>query len=170
MPEPAERKRPLLKESEIIEQVRTLAGPLCESEGMELVHVEYHREPGGRILRIYIDKPGGVRLDDCVDISRQLGDLMDVYLDEIGPYTMEVSSPGSDRPLGKEGDFERFRGCKAKIRTHHPFDGRRNFTGVLGGLSEGNVHIWVENKTVTIPFPEIQKARLINFNREYPCL
>lgn len=164
------RKRPLIKEADVIDRVGKLAEPLCESEGMELVHVEYHREPGGRILRIYIDKPGGVHLEDCTDISRQMGDLLDVYLDEIGPYNLEVSSPGPDRPLGKAGDFDRFKGCRAKIRTHRPRDGRRNFTGVLMGISDGNVTIMVENRTVAIPLPEIQKARLINFNGEYPCL
>jgi ribosome maturation factor RimP len=168
---PEERKKPLLKEAEIIDRVGKLAEPLCEHEGMELVHVEYHREPGGRILRIYIDKPGGVHLEDCAGISRQLGDLLDVYLDEIGPYNLEVSSPGPDRPLGKTSDFERFKGCRARIRTHRQCDGRRNFIGELMGISEGSVvNIRVENKTVAIPFPEIQKARLINFNGEYPCL
>jgi len=165
------RKKPLLKEAEIIDRVAKLAEPLCASEGIELVYVEYNREPGGRILRIYIDRPGGIHLEDCADISRQLGDLLDVYLEEIGPYNLEVSSPGPDRPLGKTGDFVRFKGCKAKIRTHRQRDGRRNFTGVLMGVSEGSVvNIMVENKTVAIPFPDIQKARLINFNGEYPCL
>ena len=164
------RKQPPVSEAQVRDRVWALAEPMCDAEGLALVHVEYRREAGGRILRIYIDKTGGVKLDDCVAVSRQLGDLLDVYLDEIGLYNLEVSSPGSDRPLGRETDFERFKGCKAKIRTHHLLDGRKNFTGVLMGMSEGSVRLKVDNKVVVIPFAEIQKARLINFNGEYPCL
>ena len=169
-PAPENENRPTLKDAEIIDRVGKLAEPLCEAEATELVHIEYRREPGGRVLRVYIDKPGGIGLEDCVEISRQLGDLLDVYLEEIGPYNLEVSSPGPDRPLGKARDFERFKGCQAKIRTHRPMDGRRNFTGVLMGVSEGRVNIMVGNKTVAVPFPEIQKARLIHYSGENPCL
>jgi len=165
-----QRQQPLVSEAEVRDRVWALAEPMCDAEGLTLVHVEYRREAGGRILRIYIDKTGGVQLDDCVAVSRQLGDLLDVYLDEIGLYNLEVSSPGSDRPLGRETDFERFKGCEAKIRTHHLLDGRKNFTGALMGMSEGSVRLKVDNKVVVIPFSEIQKARLINFNGEYPCL
>ena len=157
-------------EADIVKHVYELAGPLCEVEGMELVFVEYQREASGRILRIYIDRTGGVNLDDCALVSRQMGDLVDIYLDEIDPYSLEVSSPGSDRPLGKELDFERFKGCEAKIRTVHSLEERRNFRGILLGVLRGNVNIRVEDKTVRIPFNEIQKARLINYNGEHPCL
>ena len=164
------KQQPPVSEAEVRDRVWALAEPMCDAEGLALVRVEYRREAGGRILRIYIDKDGGVQLDDCVAVSRQLGDLLDVYLDEIGLYNLEVSSPGSDRPLGRETDFERFKGCEAKIRTHHLLDGRKNFTGALMGMSEGSVRLKVDNKVVVIPFAEIQKARLINFNGEYPCL
>jgi len=159
-----------LSEADIVKRVNELAETLCEAEGIGLVFVEYQREASGRILRIYIDKTGGVNLDDCAQVSRQLGDLLDIYLDEMGPYSLEVTSPGSDRPLGKELDFERFKGCEAKIRTVHPLDARRNFRGILQGVLRGNVNILVEDKTVEIPFKEIQKARLINYNGEHPCL
>ena len=159
-----------LSEADIAKRVNALAEPLCESEGIELGFIEYQREASGRILRVYIDRTGGVNLDDCTRISRQLGDLLDIYLDEIGPYSLEVSSPGSDRPLGKAVDFERFKGCEAKIRTAQPLEARRNFRGVLLGFLGGNVKIRVEDKTVEIPFEEIQKARLINYNGEHPCL
>ena len=72
--------------------------------------------------------------------------------------------------LATQADFERFKGCEAKIRTHHLLDGRKNFTGALMGMSEGNVRLKVDNKVVVIPFAEVQKARLINFNGEYSCL
>ena len=87
---------------EIIAQTKSLAQRLCEAEGMELVHVEFQREAGGRVLRLYIDQPGGVTLNDCVNISRQMGDLLDVNIENMGPYNLEVSSPGTDRPLSKE--------------------------------------------------------------------
>ena len=108
------------KEKNIIKQVKALAESLCESEGLELVHVEYQREPGGKILRLYIDRVGGVALDDCVNVSRQLNDLLDVHLDNIGPYNLEVTSPGPERPLSKLQDYERFKGRKAKIKTLLP--------------------------------------------------
>ena len=159
-------------EADIVKRVYELVGPLCEAEGLELVFVEYQREASGRILRIYIDRigTGGVNVDDCALVSRQMGDLVDIYLDEIDPYSLEVSSPGLDRPLGKELDFERFKGCEAKIRTVHSLEERKNFRGILLGVLGGNVNIRVEDKTVRIPFNEIQKARLINYNGEHPCL
>ena len=92
----------------IVERVWQLAQPLCASEGVELVHVEYQREQGGRTLRLYLDKPGGVTLDDCAGISRHLGDLLDVSLETAASYRLEVSSPGSKRPLGRLEDFKRF--------------------------------------------------------------
>ena len=155
---------------EIIARAKEFTEPLCESEGMELVHVEYQRETGGRVLRIYIDKPGGVRLDDCVHISRQLGDFLDVSLENNLSYSLEVSSPGPNRPLGKKLDFERFRGRIAKIRTDRPFDGQKRFEGVLLGISEDVVKILIDDKTVSIPFQEIAKARLVNYNGENECL
>jgi ribosome maturation factor RimP len=154
----------------MVGRVWALAEPLCIGEGMELVHVEYQREPAGRTLRIYIDKPGGVSLDDCVAISRQLGDILDVGLEADHPYRLEVSSPGVQRPLGKLADFERFRGCRAKIRIAQPIDGRKNFTGTLEGVSELSILLLVDNQTIRIAFADIVKAHLINHNGENPCL
>jgi len=144
----------------IVGRVKDLIEPLCEAEGIELIHLEYRREAGGRILRLYIDRPGGVTLDDCVYISRQSGDLLDVYIEDIGPYSLEVSSPGPNRPLGKRLDFEKYKGRKAKIRTAKPIDGQKNFMGILLGLSDGVVTLAEDNKTVAIPFQDITKANL----------
>jgi ribosome maturation factor RimP len=153
----------------IIEKIRELSDSLCESEGMELVHVECQRETGGRIIRIYIDKPGGVTLNDCTHISRQLSDILDVNLDTSWAYNLEVSSPGTDRPLGKPNDYNRFRGKVAKIRTSVPREGQKNFTGRLLGFFEGTVKLDVNSKTVAIPYGEITKARLFNYNGENGC-
>lgn len=148
----------------IAAQASALAGPLCESLCLELVHIEFQREPGGRVLRIYIDKPGGVVLDDCVNVSREMGDLLDVGLEESGAYNLEVSSPGPERPLGKKTDFERFAGHRAKIRLARPMEGQRNFQGTLLGVSDDQVRLETRDKTVFIPWESISRARLINHN------
>ncbi|MFC1489506.1 ribosome maturation factor RimP [Thermodesulfobacteriota bacterium] len=149
-----------------IARVMELIEPLCEAEGLELVHVEYQRERGGKILRLYIDKPGGITLDDCVNISRQSGDLLDVNLENAAPYSLEVSSPGPDRPLGKQVDFERFKGKIAKVKVTQAIEGKKNFTGVLQGISGGMVKLLVDVKTVDIPLREISKAHLVNYRPE----
>jgi len=150
----------------IVIRVMKIIEPLCEAEGMELVHVEYQRERGGKILRLYVDKPGGITLDDCVNITRQAGDLLDVNLENTGPYSLEVSSPGSDRPLGKKSDFERFKGKVAKIKTAQIVEGKKKFTGVLQGISGEMVKLIVDDKTMDIPLREISKAHLVNYRPE----
>jgi ribosome maturation factor RimP len=147
-------------------EAAALASPLCESEGIELVHLEYQRESTGWILRLYIDKPGGVTLDDCINVSRQMNDLLDVHFDEIGPYNLEVTSPGPDRPLIKAQDFEKFEGNLAKIKTVRPFDGQKNFKGVLMGVSREQVKLRVGEATIAIALTDISKARLVNYSGE----
>ena len=148
------------EKEKIIAQVKDLIEPLCEAEGMELVHIECQREAGGKILRLYIDRPGGVTLDDCGHISRQSSDLLDVYLENAGPYSLEVSSPGPNRPLGKKLDFERFKGNRVNIKTAQPIDGKQKFKGVIMSISEEIVKLSVDDKTVAIPYQEITMARL----------
>jgi len=159
-------KVPHKAQKEVIALVNTLAEPLCENEGMELVHVEYQRESAGWVLRLYIDRPGGIMLEDCARVSRQMGDLLDVRVENIGPYSLEVSSPGIDRPLGKASDYERFKGNIARIRTSMPADGQKNFKGILSGLEDGVVTLLIDDKTVAIPFQTITRARLVNYNGE----
>ena len=154
------------KQKDIIKQVEALAEPLCDSEGLELVHVEYQREPGGRILRLYIDRAGGVTLDDCANVSRQLNDILDVYLDDIGSYNLEVTSPGPERPLSKLQDYERFRGRKAKIRAWQPLNNQKNFTGIISGVAADQIKLSSNEKTVVIPFGDIAKARLVDMDGE----
>jgi ribosome maturation factor RimP len=154
------------KPSHILRQVTELAEPLCTSEGIELVHTEFQREAQGRILRLYIDKTGGVTLDDCVNVSRQLGDLLDVELGDIGPYNLEVTSPGNERPLSKEIDFERFKGRSAKIRTTQPVNGQKNFSGVLLGLSDRTVKLSVGETILAFRLEDISKARLVDYDGE----
>lgn len=153
----------------VLADVAGLAESLCEAEGLELVHIEYQREPGGRILRIYIDRAGGVTLDDCVRVNRQLGDLLDVRFGETQAYTLEISSPGTDRPLGKAADFEKYKGELAKIKISEPIAGQKNFRGVLSGISDGMVNLRINQETVLIPYVNITRARLINYHGENKC-
>jgi ribosome maturation factor RimP len=157
-------------QEEIIAKVKEFAEPLCISEGIELVFVECNRESSGRIIRIYIDKQGGVTLNDCTRISRQLMDILDVTLNTNWPYNLEVSSPGYDRPLGKPEDFERFKDNTAKIRTSLPIEGQKNFKGIILGFFDGYVKLNENGKTVAIPYKFITKARLFDYSGDNRCL
>lgn len=147
---------------EIAARVWELAEPLCAAEGMELIHVEYQRETGGRILRLYLEKPDGVSLEDCAEVSRQLSDILDIKLQTQDPYTLEVSSPGADRPVSRPQDFERFQGRRVKIRLARPLNGQKNFTGLIAGYSDQKVWIAVGEETIGLDHSEITKARLVN--------
>jgi ribosome maturation factor RimP len=133
---------------------------------MELVELEYKREGQGMVLRVYLDKPGGVTLDDCSEVSRELSALLDV--DDIIPnrYTLEVSSPGLNRPLVKEDDYRRSAGKLVKIRTRllTPDDKgnmRKTFYGELLGIDDGIVRVKLkEGQTASLPLTGIAKANL----------
>ena len=114
---------------QIRQQIEQLAEALVASEGMELVDLEYRREGRRWMLRLFIDKDGGVTLDDCASISRELGDLLDVKDVIPQAYVLEVSSPGLNRRLRKKEDFSRFAGQKVKLRLVAPIDGRRKIVG-----------------------------------------
>jgi len=159
-----------LKPSDIIKATWGLAEPICSIEGMELVHIEYQREPAGRILRLYIDKPGGVSLGDCSAISTQLGDVLDLKLETGAPYTLEVSSPGLNRPVSRLADFEKFRGQTAKIKTDQSINGQKKFTGILTGIIGSDIQLQTETETVAIPYQDIIKARLVNYDGDNKCL
>ncbi|MBI3989323.1 MAG: ribosome maturation factor RimP [candidate division NC10 bacterium] len=147
--------------SELIGRIKALAQPIVEDEGLELVGVEFQRESRGWVLRLYIEREGGVTLADCEGVSHQLGDLLDVK-DLINySYTLEVSSPGLDRPLTKEADFTRFAGRLARVTTFQPVEGRRRFLGRLRGVQEGQVLLEKgDGSMVAIPWETIAKARL----------
>ena len=156
----AHHQRPV-NEKKVVQQVWALAETVCESEGLELIQVEYQRESSGRILRLYIDKPGGINLDDCVGVSRQIGDILDVHLQEAGPYNLEVTSPGPERPLAKKQDFEKYKGSRVKIKTSQRLNGQKNFTGVLLGISDDQVNLQIGEQVVNLSYEDISKARLV---------
>ena len=149
-----------INQKKIADQVEALARPVCESEGLELIYVEFQRESRGRILRLYIDKPDGINLNDCVIVSRQLGDIIDVNLGDIGPFNLEVTSPGPSRPLASIDDFNKFKGNRVKIKTTRSINGQKNFKGVLLGISSGRVNLQIDEHIVAIPNQDILKARL----------
>lgn len=159
----------LQRDKQVAAAASALAAPLCRDEGLELVYTEYRRESSGRVLRLYIDKPGGISLDDCTRVSRQLSDILDVNLESSGPYSLEVSSPGTDRPLGKPEDFERFKGQTARIRTMQPINGRKNFKGLLKGITAKGVWLACDHGEAVIPLDRISIARLVNYNGESKC-
>ncbi|MEZ4578688.1 MAG: ribosome maturation factor RimP [Desulfobacterales bacterium] len=171
---PAETAGAMTDPAEVPAVVRTLADPICHVEGMDLIHVEYQREMGGRVLRLYVDKPGGVTLGDCQALSAQLGDILDLKLDTPEAYTLEVSSPGVDRPVSRLADFEKFTGALSKLKTATPINGQKNFRGILSGIvgeeSDVKIQIKTETDTIAIPFQDIMKARLVNYDGDNKCL
>lgn len=149
------------REAGIAERVRSLAEPILADRGLELVHLEFRREGRGWTLRLYMDRAGGVTLEDCQRVSEELGDHLDVA--DIIPhsYNLEVSSPGLDRPLTRDADFLRFAGKTARITTHEVLQGQRNFRGRLAGLAEGEVLLdLADGRQVKIPRGLIARARL----------
>ena len=125
--------------------------------GYELVDME--RTGQGRMMRIFIDKPGGINLDDCAAVSNHLSRVLTV--ENVSYERLEISSPGLDRPLKKERDFARFTGQKVRVKLRVPQEGQRNFVGVLGGIRAGKVELDVEGKAVAFELANLDKARLV---------
>ncbi|MCI6122333.1 ribosome maturation factor RimP [Bariatricus sp. SGI.161] len=121
--------------------------PIVEENGFELVDVEYVKEGSTWYLRAYIDKPGGINIDDCEVVSRRLSDILDEkdYIDDA--YILEVSSPGLGRPLKKEKDFKRSLGEEVEIRTYRMIDKQKEFTGILKDYDEKTVTIGMDDDT-----------------------
>jgi ribosome maturation factor RimP len=130
-------------------------------EGLELVHWEMVGPRNNFVLRIYIDKPGGVNHGDCETVSNQVGTLLDVEELIANRYTLEVSSPGIERGLYKRADYERFAGNRVKIKTFAPIGGQRNFRGLLVGISDDTVSIDTDSAgRIEIPYEQIAKANI----------
>ena len=146
--------------SSLMEKLKNVAEPLCRAENFELVHLELVPCNREKLIRFFMDKPGGITLDDCVYLSQQLGDLIDVYIEELGSYRLEVSSPGTNRPLKKQEDFERFRGERIKVETFQFIENRKKFTGILETVNKDSVVIAVDGKQIDIRYREISKAIL----------
>ena len=158
-----------------LEQIREIAERLAQSSGLEVVEMELLGGGKARMLRIFIDKPGGVTHEDCANFSREAGTIFDVEDAVPGStYTLEVSSPGLDRKLSKPAEFERFNGSLVKLMTRDPVNGNRHFEGRLQWLGDGKIclelsgrkkskkHEGVEAGTkVEIELANVEKANLV---------
>ncbi|SFR01697.1 ribosome maturation factor RimP [Desulfoscipio geothermicus] len=138
---------------------KIVASPIAEL-GMELVDIEYVKEGGRWFLRVFIDKPGGVGLEDCQRVSESIDPLLDATDPIPHSYTLEVSSPGLNRPLKKLADFERFTGEKISLTTYVPVENRRKFKGKLIAASNHAVTLDVDGNSVVIPMEQVAFARL----------
>jgi ribosome maturation factor RimP len=146
------------------EEVRRLAEPIVESEALDLIYVECLRMKSRWLVRLYLDKEGGVTIDDCSLVSNQLGDILDVHNVPPGPYTLEVSSPGFDRPIEREKDFIRFKGHQVVVKCREKLEGIKNFRGTLIDFVDENgektIIVDVSGNVCRIPMELVAKAHL----------
>ena len=142
--------------------LRQILEPAVAAVGCELVGVEYHPAGKQSLLRIYIDRPDGVTVKDCEAVSHQVSGVLDVEDPIPGQYTLEVSSPGLDRPLFRLADFERFAGRQARLKLEQDVEGRRNFRGTLQGVRDGQVVLETDDGLeLLVSVDEIEQARLV---------
>jgi len=147
--------------TQAVREVSLLIEPILDEMGIELVDVEHLSEGGRWVLRIYADRDGGITLDDCVRVSREIEDLIEVKDLFQHPYVLEVSSPGLNRPLKKEKDFALAVGKDVNIRMSAPVDGRRNFKGKLGSFKDGVLCVIANDDRFLLLYGDVEKANLI---------
>jgi ribosome maturation factor RimP len=135
--------------------------PVVKGMGYDLIEIEHFPNPKHGVLRLYIDKEGGVNVDDCSTVSRQVSALIDVEDPVSGQFNLEISSPGADRPLRRLVDFQRFIGSLVKLKTVMPLEGQRNFKGRLLEASEETVVIETDDEEISLPMSTIDKARIV---------
>jgi ribosome maturation factor RimP len=143
------------------DELSQLLGPVVASRGVELWELEYATRPGGGLLRLYIDSPQGITVDDCERVSRAVSDVLDEQDPIPGEYTLEVSSPGLDRVLRKREHFARFAGEQVRVEMREPIAGRKRFMGRLIAVAEQEITLSVDGTKVGLPIDEIHKARLV---------
>ncbi len=147
--------------------IQPLLEPALEAMGFELLLVELVGSSSGQqILRVYIDAPGGIFLEDCQRVSYQVSAILDVEDPIKGEYTLEVSSPGLDRPLVKHEHFQRYRDSKVRIRTRTSHLGRRKFIGTLAEVGEKSVVVDVDGEPYELPFSDMERANLVGEIRD----
>ena len=146
--------------SKVTEIVSELAAPLAAELGLELWDVEYVREAGQWYLRIYLDKEGGVSINDCEALSRALDPLLDERDPIPESYVFEVSSAGAERELKRPGDFVRFMGSTAEVRLYKPLNGSKSYVGTLSGYENGSVSLTVGEKEYVFEKAQISQVRL----------
>jgi ribosome maturation factor RimP len=141
--------------------LRAMIEPGIRTLGFELVDVEYTRAGSQNVLRVYIDRPGGITVDHCATVSRQVSAVLDVEDPIPEAYVLEVSSPGLDRPLVKREDFERYAGETVKLRLLEAVEGRKNFKGTLVGVEGDAILVDVDKERFRLPMARIERARLV---------
>jgi len=147
---------------EDLDRIIRLIQPVVESFGLELVDLEFAGQGRRGVLRLFIDREGGVTLKDCEDVSRQASVVLDVEDPIVHGYTLEVSSPGLDRPLKKIEDFLKFAGKQVKVKTKQPRDDQSVFEGRILEVREGTVRLeTAPEQVLEIPYTEIAQARLV---------
>jgi ribosome maturation factor RimP len=146
--------------SSVADKVYDLLEPLAEGHGVELVATEVAGAKNSPVLRVFLDRDGGIDLDAITDANAWISDALDADPLVSGPYVLEVSSPGLERPLRTAEDFLRYCGERASVKTHAPIDGRRRFSGTLEGVGEGCLIMDCDGQEYEIPFDAIAKARL----------
>ena len=146
--------------AKVTELVAALAAPIAEQNGCTLWDVEYVREAGQWFLRVYIDKPEGISINDCEAVSRPLSDALDEADPIEGSYVLEVSSAGAYRPLKKPAHFQQFLGAEVDVRLYRPLDGRKEYTGVLKGYDGGDVTIETAGEARTFVKKDVAQVRL----------
>ena len=144
-----------------IAQLNKILSPVVEGLGYEFVGLEYKSGSSPALLRIYIDHENGINVDDCARTSRQISAVMDVEDPIAGEYTLEVSSPGLDRPLFIAEHYQQFMGEKIKCKLRMPFNGRRNFTGRLLEANENAITLSIDNESIELFIEDIEKANLV---------
>ncbi|HKA90511.1 MAG TPA: ribosome maturation factor RimP [Haliangiales bacterium] len=147
---------------ETAETLTAIIEPPVEGAGYELVDLAYVREPHGWVVRVFIDGPHGVAHADCERVSRELSAVLDVHDVIPHAYTLEVSSPGLDRPLRTAAHFARFVGQKARVKLHHGVGGRRNFSGTIRAVSPSgtDVTLDVDGAAFVLPLADLERANL----------
>lgn len=150
-----------MKALEIVNGVKAVVEPELESRGVEIVDLEYKREPVGQVLRFYIDKPGGINLDDCAAASTVIGRLLDESDVVKSGYILEVSSPGIERRLTKPAHFIRFIGSKAVVKLNAARDGRKRFAGVLVKADESGFSLDTGDGVVDFEYSQVARANLV---------
>ena len=148
-------------EKSLTDRLQSLIKPIVDEMGLELVELQYRREGSGWVLRLIIDKDDGVSLDNCAEVSREAGHLLEVEDILEHAYRLEVSSPGLERSLHKEKDYQRFKGSKAKIKMTEPINKQWVFVGTIVDLCNGEVTLHTDDGDVTLPLDKIAKARLV---------
>ncbi|WP_134478893.1 ribosome maturation factor RimP [Pseudomonas aeruginosa] len=143
-----------------LEQLQALLAPVVEALGYECWGVEFISQGRHSVLRVYIDRPEGILIDDCEAVSRQVSGILDVEDPISGEYTLEVSSPGMDRPLFTLEQFAKHAGEQVKIRLRSPYEGRRNYQGILRGVEEQDVVVLVDDHEYLLPIDSIDKANI----------